>query len=887
MSSSFCPQCGAPLRGGAKFCAKCGKTLMPGMPAPPIPPNFGAGSPRQGTQLLTIGPRVLVRARGQAETELPLTGGLLTIGRASDNAIPVPISEISRHHAQIVPAGMGYAVVDLGSANGTFINGRQISPNQQMPLKHGDVVRVGDQAGNSISLTYLETEAPPQVAGTMPMGAAQFGSQTRATIGRDPQCTIPLASPVVSWHHAELMRTGNSHQLLDLGSANGTFVNGRKVRSVLLRAGDQVQIGPYKLVYSPTGFDQYSSVGSVRLDGVQLYKAVPTKQGQKILLNNISLTVMPREFIALVGGSGAGKSTLMDALNGFRQAPSGQVLVNGQDLYQNYALFRTNMGYVPQNDIIHTGLPVGRALRYTAWLRLPKDMPREMIDQRIASALKQVELTGQVNQPITSLSGGQRKRVSIAAELLSEPSLFFLDEPTSGLDPGLDKRMMHTLRRLADSGRTIVLTTHATNNIVGQCDHVAFLAHGRLVYYGPPEQAIQHFKVLDFADIYSQMDTSAEAEKWAATYQQTPEYQQLVVGRQASSPGNSNNAVGSLVGGGRPLGGVPPAHPRGVSGFDPAAWLAGLTRVDYLAFLRQFGILTLRYLDLIVNDRISMFILLAVMPIIGAFLLLIAKDKGLVGDKPAEIDRILKADGAYMIAGDAQRLLLMLALSAILLGVFAAAYEIVKEKAVYKRERMVNLKIGTYLASKVVVLGMFGLLQCLLLLVVVSFKVEMPWNQGVFLPIPLEMYLTLVLAVMAGIGLGLFISALVESSNTVIYLVLVILFVQIIFSGVMFTLPRAATPLSYLTPTRWAMEGLGASINIEKLNDLSKTYIEEVEKDGNRLEIEQAVEAKMDFDINYDDTVGHLLGVWGVQLIFIAATIGLAGLVLKRQDRQV
>jgi hypothetical protein len=200
------------------------------------------------------------------------------------------------------------------------------------------------------------------------------------------------------------------------------------------------------------------------------------------------------------------------------------------------------------------------------------------------------------------------------------------------------------------------------------------------------------------------------------------------------------------------------------------------------------------------------------------------------------------------------------------------------------RERMVNLNIGAYLASKVVVLGGFGLLQCLLLLLVISFKVEMPWGERVIMSAPFEMYITLVLAVLSGIGLGLLISALVKASNTVIYLILVVLFVQIIFSGVLFTLPKAAAPLAYMTPTRWAMEALGASINIEKLNNLSKTYIEEVEKDGQTLEINEAVESKMEFDINYDDSPSHLLGVWVLQLLFVGALLGLAGWVLKRQD---
>ena len=183
------------------------------------------------------------------------------------------------------------------------------------------------------------------------------------------------------------------------------------------------------------------------------------------------------------------------------------MLVNGDDLYRHFDLYRTMVGYVPQDDIIHRDLTVINALRYAAQLRLPPDTSAEEIEQRIDKVLEQVEMVGQKEQVVSSLSGGQRKRVSIAAELLAEPNLFFLDEPTSGLDPGLEKKMMHTLRRLADGGRTIVLVTHATANIV-QCDHVCFLSQGRMVYFGPPEEALDYFGVTsgDFADIYAQLD---------------------------------------------------------------------------------------------------------------------------------------------------------------------------------------------------------------------------------------------------------------------------------------------------------------------------------------------------------------------------------------------
>jgi hypothetical protein len=417
--------------------------------------------------------------------------------------------------------------------------------------------------------------------------------------------------------------------------------------------------------------------------------------------------------------------------------------------------------------------------------------------------------------------------------------------------------MMFTLNTLADSGRTIVLTTHATNNIMGQCDHVAFMSHGRLVYYGPPQEAIKYFGVLDFADIYSKVDTPQDAVNWENQYHTSSQYQQLITGRQAAL----QHGVG-----------VPP--PRRVNLF---------ASFNPLLPLRQFIILAWRYLDLIFNSAFRMFILLAVMPIIGFLLLLIANGKALVGDSASYIERVLEKDGYYNIAAEAQILLFMMGLSVILLGVFAAAYEIVRERQIYKRERMVNLGVIPYLSSKAAVLLGFGLMQCLALMIVVALKVYYPLD-GVILPAPFEIYITLVLAMLSGVGMGMLISALVKNESVVIYLVLVVLFVQIIFSGVLFNLPGAAKSLSYITSTRWAMEGLGASVNMDRLNDLTQSYIEDIETDAGSMQVNKAIDSPIDFYINYDNSAVHLLGTWLVQLFFAAFFFTATGVVLKLQD---
>jgi len=787
-----CAFCGQTLRSSdARFCSACGRQ----QPAPDR-------SRRERDERS----RVLIRIPGQAQWEVPLEKPLVAIGRRQDNDIVVPPPYVSGYHGQLELRGQTWHYKDLGSTNGTFVNGRR---TQETDLQDGDILRIGDTEGNSVSLTFRAAgEAGAPAAGPIRIGVTALGMEATLTIGRDPQADVPLDSPIVSWRHARLTRTPQGHTLTDLGSTNGTFVNGQRLTGPQpLRQGDVVQIGPFKLVYEATGFQQYATTGGVRLDGVDLVREVGKGERKKRILNDIDISIYPREFIALVGTSGAGKSTLMMALNGFARA-DGQVLVNGTNLYNHFDLYRTMIGYVPQDDIIHKDLTVANALRYAARLRLPPDTTNEEIEQRIDDVLEQVEMLGQKDQVVTSLSGGQRKRVSIAAELLAEPNLFFLDEPTSGLDPGLEKKMMHTLRRLADGGRTIVLVTHATANIV-QCDHVCFLSQGRMVYFGPPEEALDFFEVTsgDFADIYAQLDDAdpqvarQKAIEGKQKFDQSPYRQEYIDSRHQAIPQAEGKAAAESESRQRPK----------------------------VSSMRQFFVLTRRYLDLVMRDRLLLTVLMVVMPIIGALVLLVSDNNWLVGNTVAEIERQLAADLAangssatYTVIGDSQTLLFIMALASVLLGLFASVYEIVKERSIYRRERMVTLRIMPYIASKVIVLGVFALIQCLLLMLVINLRVDYP-REGIFLPAPVEMYVTLVLGTLAAILMGLLISAIVPNANTVIYIVFLVLFFQMIFAGVLFDLPGITDPFSTLTLTRWSMEGLGASANMEWLNSLTRT----------------------------------------------------------------
>src|SRR5579884_4182409 len=393
----------------------------------------------------------------------PLTKPVISIGRDPHNDIVISEPIVSAFHAQIVRQGNDLVLIHPHpnarggrTLNGLLYQGRHIQGDEQFrkALARGDIFRIGDENGTLVTLTYNDGSGRPQEVlqemQPIPLQAPVI------TIGRHPDNMVVLKHPQVSAHHARLERVGNTYQLVDLNSTNHVYVNTKRISNVLLNVGDEIRIGPYRLTYTGTELRQFDESQGIRIDAVGLKK---TGNNGVILLNDISLVIPPRKFVALVGGSGAGKSTLMDALNGLRPAHDGKVFYNGQDYYRSLAAFSTQLGYVPQDDIVHRDLTVERALYYAAKMRLPEDFTEEQIKQRIDEVLVDVDMEERRNLLVHKLSGGQRKRVSIALELLAKPSIFFLDEPTSGLDPGLDRKMMFLLRKLADKGHTIVLVT--------------------------------------------------------------------------------------------------------------------------------------------------------------------------------------------------------------------------------------------------------------------------------------------------------------------------------------------------------------------------------------------------------------------------------------------
>ena len=884
-----CPHCGKKLkRPDALFCTNCGTPLQ----------NIGqqeATATMHGGSLA----KIVVHIAGEETREEFLSKATTTLGRSRANMIQIMSPIVSGQHATIELTRKGHTIADLNSTNGTFVNGQRLKPNQPYLLSTEDIIRFSDSLGNSANLVYI---APSGFTEILEIDSSKTFQLVHniSYIGRNPDAAISLDHPAISWNHARVVKSDTDRYAIeDMSSNNGTFVNGNQLRQrhiQPLTRGDVVQIGPFNLVYQGTGlFVPFSAERNFRLEAVDLTKTFyPTnllgfqnKHKPITILNGLDLVINPREFVALVGGSGTGKSTLMKALSGISPVTNGHVLVNGDELYANYNLYRTLMGYVPQDDIIHQGLEVSQALRYAARLRLP-DAGASEIEKRIADVLAKVGMTAQANTMVRDLSGGQRKRVSIAVELLAEPWIFFLDEPTSGLDPGLEKLMMDTLRQLADEGRTIILVTHATTNIANNCDQVAVMARGgQLAYFGPPQQATQFFNVDDFADIYTRLSQSfTPKQDDVVPAEIRAEYNLLL-----SQPSGQNGQYSSIFAGAlwaehyrksalyrtyisnRQSGEV--ARPTST---------AHQAKVSRLNQLKQFGVLSQRYLSLIRHDKISLWVLLAVMPIIGIFLLLISNGAALVGHTPAEIQSILDSDNIYAIVTETQTLLFMMALATTLLGVFAASYEIIKEEPVYRRERMINLKIFPYVSSKFVVLGAFMLVQCLLLLIVLGFKIDFPGPGAILWALP-EYYVTLVLTALASVALGLFISALASSRDLVIYLVLIVLFIQIVFSGAIFELSPLTTPISWLTTTRWSLEALGASTDMDTLNNLGQVRVErEVDLGRGRQKVTEDVPTTVEFFVNYNHNGFALLSRWIFLTVHLALWSSLTLWLIRRKD---
>ena len=738
-----CPNCDKEVEKSHEFCVHCGFSL-----------------------------------KSRAKTVFSGDLSILTVGRGEHNDIILDYPQISWDHARLFQKNGQWFIEDLGSTNHTYINDRS-RPVKRARVRPEDTLYFGSY---KISASRLLASGKNTALGRSMPRPITIAKKT-TVFGRDPECDFHLDYPQISWRHAKLTRKGGELILEDLNSTNGTYVNGKKIKRHAVAKDDVISFSSFSFTFTEDmKIVERDYRGDIRLDAEQITVVVPDKKtGEPLkLLDDISLSVYPSELVGLMGPSGAGKTTLLLALNGYSKPREGCSLVNKEPLCDNYDKYRGVIGYVPQDDIIHPELTVYEALYYTAKLRLPSDTSEEEIRQRIESVLAQLDLSGpdgkkdirdrKIGSPESKeISGGQRKKVNLAMELITDPQLLFLDEPTSGLSSQDTLVVMEVLRKLADRGKTIILTIHQPSlEAYRQMDNVIVLDFGKLVYYGPAfPDSIEFFnpgksdeKLFDSADnALKGLKTGSDmGVDWQARYAGSVHCQKYVRQRRTdeciakASPQDSKPARGGTS--------------------------------------RQFLTLASRYLKIKSSDRNNTAILLLQAPIIA---LLIAMVFDIEGEPPFTP-------------------LFLLVISAFWFGASNSAGEIVKEKAIYLRERMVNLNIPSYVLSKFFVLGLLCLAQCLVLSAIVYTFLDI---SGGFFPILGAVFL----AAVAGLSIGLFISSVAPTRQTATSIVPLVLIPMIILGGGILPVKRmndASFLCATCTPSRWSYEHIVNIANDER-----------------------------------------------------------------------
>lgn len=616
-------------------------------------------------------------------------------------------------------------------------------------------------------------------------------------IGRAPDNDVVVSDLVVSRRHAELRaHPDGTYWIHDLGSHNGTFLNGRPVVDARVTADDIVGIGRCAFCLIGGQLVEFTDTGEISLDVQEL--AVTVDHGRKTLLDEVSFPVGEKCLLAVVGPSGAGKSTLLGALTGQRPADRGTVLYDGRDLYRDYAELRQRIGLVPQDDILHLQLTVRRALGYAAELRFPEDTAPAERRARVDEVIRELGLVERAEQPIHSLSGGQRKRVSVALELLTKPSLLFLDEPTSGLDPGMDRSVMHMLRGLADDGRTVVVVTHSVLSL-DVCDRLLVLAPGgRVAYYGPPADSLEFFGYTQWPEAFEAFENDRDRD-WAGQYLSSRFHRRYVTEATARPflPGGDGGDGWIGGDGGDGEGGDGAARAVREPSPPPKAQSWG----------SQLRTLVRRYATALAADRTFLAIMIALPFVMGA------------------MARAL-SEGA-LNPESTLNVLLILCVGGVLTGAANAVRELVKERTIYRRERAVGLSRSAYLASKVVVLGLITVVQAVVLTLValIGVPLNVPGGKGVLLPPLVEITLAVALLAFTAMMLGLLVSAVVRKEEVTMPLLVLLAIVQVVFCGALLTV--RGTPgleqLAWLVPSRWAFAAMGATIDIGAVAPSDKT----------------------------------------------------------------
>jgi ABC-type multidrug transport system ATPase subunit/pSer/pThr/pTyr-binding forkhead associated (FHA) protein/ABC-type multidrug transport system permease subunit len=663
----------------------------------------------------------------------------IEIGRSKDADLVLHHPTVSHRHARAGTRDGVAKIWDLGSHNGTFVDGRPVGP-EGLPLHDGIAVHLGECEGR---FRQLGSEAGTQRFAKV----RRYPVDRDLAIGRAPENDVVLAEPNVSRRHA-VLKVGPPLAIEDLGSRNGTRLGSERVRVSALTIGDEIGIGHYRLSIDRGGLTVVDQRLGAGLQGVSLSATA----GGRTILHPTTLNVPRGEVLALIGPSGSGKSTLLRLLAGVSRPDSGETTVDGEPIGARMS----DLGYVPQQDTIHARLKVREALTYAAVLRLPSDTSDDEVAHHVQSVAAELDLEACLDRLIGLLSGGQRKRAACGVELIGQPSLFLLDEPTSGLDPPLERQFMQTVRDLADEGRGIVVTTHATSSL-SLCDTLAIMAPGgHLAFVGAPEAALQRYGVDHYDELYSAAQPTQDHELTGGD--------PIAPRRAFQAPQEAQRTLD------RPLG-------------------------------RQLAALTGRYLRTFARDWRTLVVLFAQVPIIAALIAALF---------PAGLLQFPDDD-----PGKSAQFAFLLVTASLWIGLISSCREIVNERSIVLREFAVGSRLLAYLGAKTIVLFSLAVVQMALLLVIGTTIQPLHQPAGNYL----ELYAVLVGSAWAAIGLGLAVSTLARSIDQATSFVPMLLIPQLLFAGALVTVKSmqpAIRALSDLIVARWAFAGAGSSLEMNE-----------------------------------------------------------------------
>ena len=779
------------------------------------------------------------------------------VGRKQDCGIYVNDALVSSRHGQFFWSEGQLFYADLNSTNGSFVDGIQVRGTAL--VQNGSVITLAgiesmikltvvfqqDEVGepNNEANNRMDLTSTPKVHGAAPETRNPNNSlNNKATllVGRDPSCDILLPNQNVSRFHAKLLRRDGRCYLEDNNSTNGTFVNGIRIGRVCeITPKDDIYIASVrmKLINGILSLaDDVISGLSVQIH--DLHRVVTEKGAPKTLLDHITLSIESNEFVAVIGGSGAGKSTFMNVLCGKNPVYGGNVTFNKSMGTDNRSMFKSVVGYAPQNDILYHDLTLQQMLFYSAKLKMPQDTKPNEYEERVKYVINKVELTGHENTLVRRLSGGQQKRASIAVELLSDPKLFFLDEPTSGLDPATERKLMRMLKEMTKDNKTIVAVTHVTQNL-SLCDKVIVLGRGgKLCFFGTPTETCKYFEVTDIVDIYDKINENPEM--WQKKYQELI-YAERVKAGSGSGMEMENNF--------------------GLQGQNAVVKSKKDVKSGYNSGWSQFLVLAARYMRLTFGDPKRCLLLLLQAPILGVLLMLVSTSSATDGK-------------VFDTSTDAKSMLFSLTCAAFWVGMLNSIQEICKEKDIFNRERMSTVRLFPYIFSKIMVIGLLCVFQAFILTFIVQLFVEFPATvlgkapNTLAIPPFLSYFLTVFLTTLCAACLGLTISSLSPNPDRAMAIAPLILLPQILFSSVVFELKGYVYEISNIIPCKLSMQNFGTLSNINVL----KTSADVAEK-------------SMHFMYNAE-RLSNVLGTWQWLLLFSLIYICVFALALKLKSKE-